>query len=96
MAVLSDTDREKIQRGLSRYWSTFAGTETTPWSHAALRTAVNETDAWIDDNQADYVAALSGDFASNSTAAQKTLLFCIVAAMRVSPEFARKLAGDLD
>lgn len=96
MAVLSDTDREKVQKGLSRYWSTFAGTETTPWAHADLRTVINETDSWIDTNQASYLAALSTDFATNATAAQKTLLFCAVAAMRVSPAFARKMLGDID
>ena len=94
MAVLSDTDRERIWRGLMRHWSQLL--EETPYSVSALRTAVNETDDWIDDNQAAYVAALSEPFASGSNAAQKTLMFCVIAAMRVSPDFARKLLGDVD
>jgi len=63
---------------------------------ADLRAAINSTDGWIEANQASFVAALPEPFASNSGAALKVLLFCAVAAMRVSVEFARSIFGEVD
>ena len=83
MAVLSTADRQRIWRGLQRYWS--VRLEEIACSKALLLTLIGETDAWIDDNAASYNAALS---ANNLTAAQKTLLFCAVALMRVDPGLA--------
>jgi len=95
MAVLSTTDRQRIWRGLMRYWSNEG--ETVESSKAFLLTLVGETDEWINDNQASYNSALS---ANSLTAAQKTLLFCAVALMRVDPGIAlllkRALAVEVD
>jgi hypothetical protein len=86
MAVLSTADRQRIWRGLQRYWSNARASYDI--SKALLLTLVNETDAWIDDNAASYNSALS---ANTLSATQKTLLFCCVAAMRVSPTVAALL-----
>lgn len=92
MAELSTADRQRIWRGLMRYWSNLW--EMVDASKAELQTTVNETDTWIDDNQASYNSGLT--YAANFTTAQKTLIFCCVAAMRVSLVFARRLLGEVD
>lgn len=87
MATLSEADRARIWRGLMRYWSNtrtaVIGTETE------LLITVNETDAWIDAAQANYVNSLT--YGDNYTAVQKMLLFCCVAAIRISPAVATLL-----
>ena len=95
MALLTETERQQVWRGLMRYWST----QLEPLSSiekAELRQAVDDTDQWIEDNQTSYNNALTLAVRDNATAAQKTLLFCAVAAMRVSPAFARALMGRVD
>ncbi len=97
MAVLPDADRVRIWRGLMRWWSSLANQAALPnVLKADLRAAVDATDSWIDTNQAAYVAALPVTFRTNSTTAQKTLLFCCVAAMRVSLAALRMLIGEVD
>lgn len=94
MATLSTEDRRRIWRGLMRQWSRLR--EEMALGKVELQAAVNATDTWIDGNQASYNAALPEAARTKLTAAQKTLLFCIVAAMRVSIGFARRLVGELD
>jgi hypothetical protein len=65
-------------------------------SKTELRTAVDATDAWIEANQASFNSALPVAFRSNATLAQKTLLLCAVAVMRVSLPLARALFGEVD
>jgi len=65
-------------------------------SKAELVAAVNATDTWINDNQSSYNNALPTTAQSGLSTAQKTLMFCIVAAMRVSVAFARRLVGEVD
>lgn len=94
MAELSTEDRKRIWRGLMRYWSNL-------WTELALskddlQAAVNATDTWIEDNQVSFNQALPQAARDNLSLAQKTLLFCAVAAMRVSPAFCRALLGGLD
>jgi hypothetical protein len=95
MASLSAADRQRIWRGVQRHWSNERASYDV--SKALLQTLVNETDTWIDDNQSSYNSTLS---ANTLTAAQKTLLFCCVAAMRISPTVAialrRLLATEVD
>lgn len=93
MALLDATDRQRIWRGLMRYWSNIW--EATPYNKAALLDAVAATDAWIEGNQVSYNAALPNPFKSNATAEQKTLLFCAVALMRVDPGLANLLRRAL-
>ena len=94
MAILSDTDRTRIWRGIMRYWSRLE--ETIPISSVELRDAINATDQWIDDNQTSFNNALPNSAKTNLTLTQKTVLFCIVAAMRVSPALARAIIGEVD
>jgi hypothetical protein len=96
MANLSEADRDRVWRGIQNYLSQSAGVELTPYSADALRTGVGEVDDWIETNQASFNSSLSEPIASNATATQKTLMFVAVAAMRVSPAFARKLLGEID
>lgn len=94
MAVLSDSDRKRIEAGYQRHYSRIG--EEMPYSSDELRLAINATDDWIESNQAGFNAALTGDFGSGATAAQKTFLFMGVAAMRVSLEFVKKVLGEVD
>lgn len=94
MAVLNDTDRQRISTGLQRYWSRLF--EEILGIEADLLAAVNATDTWIDNNQASYNSALPSAAQINLTATQKILLFCVVAAMRVNVKFAKRLVGEVD
>jgi hypothetical protein len=78
-----------------RYWSSLREV-LSGVSKSQLQDTVNATDAWIEDNQVSYNTALPNPFKTNATQAQKTILFCCVAAMRVSPAFARMLLGEVD
>lgn len=92
MAVLSDADRAKVNAGLMRFLSANADTYLfTGLTKNDLRAAVNSTDSWIDSNQSSYNSALPAAAQSNLTAAEKTLLFCAVALMRVDIELARRV-----
>lgn len=94
MATLSTEDRARISRGLQRYWSRLF--ETQPLSKAELQAAIDATDAWIDANRAAFNAALPAAARTALTLAQKTLMFCVVAAMRVSVAFARHMIGEVN
>ena len=94
MAELSTADRAKISAGLQRYFS--AELAEVGLTKAQLQAAINATDTWIDGNAASYNAALPAAAQAALTAAQKTLLFCIVAAYRVSQAFAVRLIGGVD
>jgi len=91
MAELTTGDRQRIWRGLMRYWSNLR--EAVDASKPELLTTINETDAWIDDNQGSYNSALT--YTANFTAVQKTLIFCAVALMRVDPGIAALLRRAL-
>jgi hypothetical protein len=94
MATLSETDRRRVWRGLMRYWS--AQGITIPGNvKDDIYQAVVDTDEFIEDNQSAYNSALNATFRTNASLTDKTLLFCAVAAMRVSAGFCRLLFGDL-
>lgn len=93
--ALSEQDRQRVHNGIMRYWSQ-EREAVTGITKTDLRAAINANDDWIDNNQAAFNAALPEPFRTQATLAQKTLLFCAVAAMRVSPAFARKLFGEVD
>jgi hypothetical protein len=93
MAVLSEEDRQRIWRGLMRYWS--RDFTSVDLSKSELRSAVDATDTWIENNQASYNQALPATAQSNLDANQKTLLFCAVALMRVDPGLANLLRRAL-
>lgn len=94
MAVLASGVRTQIWRGLMRYWSSVP--EGVAINKFDLSNAVHATDQWIDDNGGAFNTALPIAARNNLTAAQKTLLFCAVALMRVSPAFARTILGEID
>jgi hypothetical protein len=77
MAELSETDRQRIWRGLMRYWSQLF--EGTNFSKSDFRAAVDATDTWIDGNQSSFNVSLPQPFRNDATQAQKTLLFCLTA-----------------
>lgn len=93
--ALTDQDRQRVTNGLMRYWSKLwepVGDVST----TELRAAIDATDQWIDDNQASYNNALPNPAKQQLSLEQKTLIFCAVAAMRVSLAFARQLFGEVD
>ena len=94
MATLPGLDRYRIYRGLMRYWSNVW--EPIGVNKADLKAAVDATDEWIEDNQVSYNSALPNPFKTQATQAQKTLLFCAVALMRVSGAFLRRVLGEVD
>lgn len=102
MAVLSETDRQRVWRGVMRYWCNEPNPAPTPFTKAEFRAAVDATDDWIDGNaggtstNTGYNSALPAAFRTAASAAQKTLLFTAVACMRVSPAFARQVLREVD
>lgn len=94
MAALSNAEREQVWRGFQRYASR-EGVQVDI-NNVVLRAAIDNTDQWIEDNQASFNAALPAGAQSGLNTAQKTLMFCAIAAMRVDPSFARKIIGEID
>lgn len=93
MAALSGEARQKIARGLMRWWSArrlaFSGFVTDDLYNFSLDTgAVADADNWLDSaggNPAPatgFNGALSDPFRSNASAVQKYDLLLIVAAVR--------------
>jgi hypothetical protein len=95
MATLSEGDRQRIWRGLMRYWSN-EREPTSGFGKDDLKDAVDATDDWIDANQGSFNNALPVLVRTNLTQAQKTLLFCVVALARVSIVFLRRVVGEVD
>lgn len=95
MATLSEADRLRVWRGFMRYASS-QGMELDGMVKSDLKAAIDATDDWIDANQSSFNTALPSAAQTNLTLAQKTIMFCATAAMRVSPEFARALLGEVD
>lgn len=94
MATLPPSDRQRIWRGLMRATALFGGVSNVVKSD--LQAAVDATDDWIEANQAAYNAALPTAFRTNASTAQKTMLFCAVALMRVSVNLLRAVLGEVD
>lgn len=80
MAALSSGERAVVAAHLQRPQQSFGALGAL--SKAQLRTAVDETDQWIDDNASAYNTSLSQPARGALTADQKTLLFCFVALRR--------------
>jgi hypothetical protein len=109
MAALSIADRTRIWRGLMRRWShpdsrqTCAFTKFDLYNPTANTGAIADTDNWIDTHGGNtapdtvgFNGALTVAMRAALTLAMKTEMFVAVAAMRVSPEFARRLLGEVD
>ena len=81
MALLTEAQRrEATQAFIERIY--VALNQRADCNSDQLKAAIDATDAWIDANSTLYVAALPLAFTTNSTAAQKTALFCMVALRR--------------
>ena len=82
MAVLNDADRADATReAIRELFVKF--NNTADFDYDEIKAAADATDQWIDDNQGSFNTALpAGDFKSNATVAQKTILFAYVAFKR--------------
>lgn len=103
MATLTDTQREKVWRGLMRYLSSRpAEFPCSGFTKAEFRAAINAVDVHIEGDKAAYVGDLPEPFRTASGASLKSLVFLAVAAAKGSEyisgdlSFARELFGDLD
>lgn len=95
MAVLNDTVRVQIWRGLMRYWS--AQLEAISGiDKPALQAAVNAPDDWANTNATSFNNALPATFKSNATAGQKALLLAIVVLARYNAPVIRAIVGEVD
>ena len=94
MAILSDSDRIKTRRCFTHYFSLFR--LATDLSKEEIKSAVDATDDWIDDNQVSFNNALPVLVQNSLTTTQKTLLFCAVALARTSIAFLEKAFGGID
>ncbi len=77
-----------------RYWSQWETKILV--SKSVLRAAVDATDEWIDDNQADYVASLPAAAQAGLTGAQMTFMFVCVALSRAGGGLLRRILGEVD
>lgn len=77
MAVLVDADRVRVWKHLMRNCGALGAL-----TKADLRAAINDTDTWIDTNQAAYNTAVSLPARTALTTPQKTMMFCFVAMAR--------------
>ncbi len=96
MAVLADADRAKLWTGMMRFLS--RDPNTFPYeglTKADGRAAVNGVDDYVDSIQAAFNAALPEPFKTQAGPDLKALFLCANAAYRVSPDFARRLFGEM-
>lgn len=96
MAALSTADRQRIWRGLMRFWS-HRREPLGNLTKADLQAAVNATDDWIDANAAAYNSAIPQPARGQLTSDQKNILFAAVAlARRGETALLRSLLGEVD
>ncbi len=94
MAVLSDTIRLQLWRGLMRYWSSL--NEAVGVNKADLRAAIDAADDWANSNAASFNTALPTAFRNNATAGQKAFLLAAVTLARFDVAALRRLIGEVD
>ena len=80
IAELTEIDRAYIHKKFMSEESNLR--ENMALSKIDIRAAINETDTWIEDNQASFNQALPITARTNLTARQKVLLFMYVANRR--------------
>lgn len=95
MAALSTQDRQRVWRGMMRFWSG-QRTSVAGITKADLQAAVNAVDDWANTNAAGFNAALPTAFRTNATAGQKALLLAVVALARFDGPTLRTLLGEVD
>lgn len=94
MAVLQTSDRQRIWRGVMRYWSGLL--LPVGVNKSELQAAVNAADDWIETNAGLYNAALPLAFRTNATTAQKAFLLACVALARGNVSLLRMILGEVD
>lgn len=92
MAELSTEDRGRIWRGFMR--SKLPEKGTAGYLKSELLTTVNETDTWVNDNQASFNSSLT--YAGKFTTMDKSLILCAVVLARVSIDVLRMVFGRVD
>jgi len=94
--ALSAGDKEKVGRGLMRFWSS-NNTEIAGLVKADFATTITAVDDWLDTNLSSLNTAIPTVAQDNLNSTQKTLLLCSVASMRVGVNFLRRLfAQEVD
>ena len=91
MATLGTAEKNIILRLILRYYSRLR--EDMAITVDVWKTAITNTDQWIEDNQTSYNQALPVAAQNGLVPAQKTLLFCAVAVARVSIAALRRMMG---
>jgi hypothetical protein len=81
MAILSRIERKQIARPwVKRVIKKLGNSKNLNFSD--LEVAIQETEDWIEANEASYVAALSEPYKANTNASAKILLFAYTALKR--------------
>jgi hypothetical protein len=101
MALLTAAQRDEVWRALMRFWSHTS--ETTSFNNVDLRTAVDDTDVWIDareGNTAPNTVGYNGSLSSNSfkigaSGSQKSDCFIFTAARRRSVDILKLLWAEI-
>lgn len=94
MAVLSDTDRAKIWRGLMRYVS--AARDPIAVEKADLLAAVNAIDDFLNANATAINNAFPAAAKANLTTGQKAVIVAMVALARYNPAVLVNILGSVD
>lgn len=94
MAVLNETERARLWRGLMRYWSNQH--ESLGLTKADLRAAVDAADTWLESNATSYNSALPQPARGALTSGQKALILAVAALARYLPDAARAILGEVD
>jgi len=101
MAVLTESQRQQVWRGIIRYWGKNREVSSN-MVRQDIRDAVDNTDTWIDGHEGNtgdttgYNGALPTTFKDNATAGQKSDLFIFVAARRRSEEMLKLIFREVD
>ncbi len=97
MAILPEVDRQKVWRGFMRYLSRQDVNDTISANvKQDIKDAVDDTDDWINANEAEFNVALPSQFRNNASSSQKALLFCAIALMRYDEGLLRRIFGEVD
>ena len=79
MATLTTEELDRINRGLLRINGDLLKLDCL---RDELYSAIVYTDQWIDDNQGNFASSFPEPDSGDSTALQKTIIFCVTAVAR--------------
>lgn len=95
MAVLPESDRLRVWRGVMRWWSSTADSLAN-LTKADIKAAVDAADSWVDSNAASYNSALPANFRNRATQGQKSILLVAVILMRYNLDLLRRVFGEVE